>query len=307
MFKLVIKFLWFKVLNFLRGQPRVPLDYNSTIDVDIGLLKCNIPKGRYFPTTFIPDSSMWGLDRHFKDLANKSIYFEHGIYFGDVILPTQRLAYVTTIVTQSPWRFRFLERTLTKKILLVHNYMYAVKTDESTAQERNKFALFFPAHSTQSTATTFSVSKAISEVRRLSEGIPIKIAIFHRDFTPELEQVILEQGASAVCFGSRYSPFFLENLKKTLLCASQVYTSDIGSHVGYSLAVGKVPVLISADDQAYAADEARWKAESTYYTDASSAEFQKRGVEAALQAHQENGGFSPAEERYLSDIFGLQE
>ncbi|MGB2401357.1 MAG: hypothetical protein ACPH7H_06125 [Porticoccaceae bacterium] len=288
-----------------------PVKEDSIEYQGIGSLRGARHDCNYFPTTLIPDSSMWGL-KEIRDEYNFSsrAYFEHGIYFGDVILPAQSSRFVNNIVTQSPFRYEFLKKNLDKKINLINNYMYSVNIDgyglsNDLNQSKPPFCIYFPPHSTNSIRQKFSIEDSLKRVKDLSGDLKIYVSVFHLDYTPYLVDSINRCGAHPICFGSRYSPFFLKNIKRCLTNSKMVITSEIGTHVGYSLACGKSPIVLLDYTDVTVINKTRWAKELSSYSNYDSAQIQKNQVWEVLEKF--NGKLPSSGQNYdfLKKIFGL--
>ena len=274
----------------------------------IGKLKFSHPKHEFFPRTFIPDSSMWGLDEIKKE-NNFSLrtYFEHGIYFGDIILPMQKSNLVDHIVTQSPYRHDLLLNRINKKISVIGNYMYSVKIEKDIDKSfmTNKYCIYFPPHSTKSIRQAFSINESIEFIRNIVGDMKIYISVFYEDYTSENINAIKSLGLQPICFGTRYSPYFLKNIKKSFINAAYIFSCDIGTHIGYALACKKAPIILPTTEKFKVIDDKRYILEKNSYEDFNTALNQKNDIREIL-INSADEKKEPFENEKLKYVFGLK-
>ena len=257
---------------------------------------------------------MWGLNRVFPAATKNNVLFEHGVFLGDVLLEAHFSNRIDTIVTMSPFRVPIIQSKTGKRAICVGAYTnYVQDEDEFTRASLVSFpgtpkVLLFSGHSVRGIRFVSDFQRSITRIRSIYRDARIYVSLFHTDFCQsQLRRSIEDNGAIPICFGDRYDPDFLVRLKTAISTVDSVVTDNIGTHVGYSLSLGKVPFYMSTGSKQVVEDRARADQIRNLYVDYSSRDRQIEftvGCLPKLGTTDSSGCFDEDVNRKLNKIFG---
>lgn len=294
LYQSVLKFLLFNLRALLRNlfsRNVVCKVTDSSCSKDFGSRTINI------------DNSMWGIDELFTEAKNSEIHFEHGVFFGDFIQDIQRRKHIKKIYTMSPFRKKIIEERIGKECVVVGNFINIADRYDFEKKINRDSVLFFPAHTTltlRSNENFKKIKSYISEKHPLSK---IYISLFYLDYLNEkVRKEVLDNGMIPFSFGSRYDPMFLRRFKGFVSQFKSVYTNDIGTHVGYCLALGKKIRYVGIENKMLIASSNRFNKELSGYKNFGLVEKQKNEVKHILNSDKDIIPLS--DEAILNEYFG---
>lgn len=176
---------------------------------------------------------------------------EHGIYFGRVVLEDECVyPSISTIYTYSPYRQEVLKEYFgegfNKRIVPVGPYItYAdhhlsKKKRQRIKKQWGRVLLVFPSHSSSEGETSFDYDTWLSQIdKRASNYDTVIVSLFWLDVYNGNHKKYQEKGYLLACCGNRFDPRFLSRQKDMISLADMTMSNDIGTHVGYCIAMGK--------------------------------------------------------------------
>ena len=176
---------------------------------------------------------------------------EHGVYFGRNVLEDECVyPEISTIYTYSPYRLEVLQEhfgeNFDKKIVLVGPYLIHANhmlSDSKRTELKKKYGrtlLVFPSHSSPEGETSFDYGAWLSEIdKRAKNYDKIIISLFWLDVYNGNYKRYKDKGYILACCGNRFDPNFLSRQKDMISLADMTMSNDIGTHIGYCIAMGK--------------------------------------------------------------------
>lgn len=191
-------------------------------------------------------------------------YIEHGVYLGGTIAKSQ-LKYFPfeTIYTFGRYRKKYLERyikkhSLKKKIIEVGPYIlfspnyYDEEKISRLKLNYGKTLLLFPSHSIEGVSSKFDQNLLIDEILKIKTKYcfqTIVVCMYWKDILEEKYIAYQERGFKIMCAGHRSDVNFLSRLKTIISLSDMTVSNQIGTHIGYCIALGKPHYLISQNIQ----------------------------------------------------------
>jgi hypothetical protein len=100
--------------------------------------------------------------------------------------------------------------------------------------------LVFPAHSTHHNLTHYNIDRYCLRIRELGRDFDsIRICLYWKDILRGFHKVYQGFGFECVTAGHIYDPMFLPRLKSIIDISDLTLSNQIGTHVGYSVYMGK--------------------------------------------------------------------
>jgi hypothetical protein len=190
------------------------------------------------------------LKNYFKKRFDRNCMIEHGVYFGRVVLADEcTIKNVKTIYTYSQYRIdcinEYFKGKLNKKVIAVGPYiMYAnnFKNKESLQKikrQYGKILLVFPSHQSPECNLKFDDNALLSEIDTVARWYDsVFISLFWLDIKKGFDKLYKQKGYTVVCSGSRSDPCFLSREKDLIQLADMSMSNDVGTHIGYCIALG---------------------------------------------------------------------
>lgn len=178
---------------------------------------------------------------------------EHGVYFGDQVLgygnPIHEEWQIGSIITYGNYRGELLRKAYPNNhIYTIGPYINYAPTNKAfllelqTKLDNSKRTItLFPAHSVETARRVFDHGSLIEktlEYARKAECENKMVCLRLIDCESALARRYQEAGFEVVSCGLS-SPGFLPRQRAILECSDVTLSNDLGTHVGYSLALGK--------------------------------------------------------------------
>lgn len=185
-----------------------------------------------------------------KDYRPKCM-IEHGLYFGRNVLEDECVyPEIDTIYTYSPYRkevlYEYFGKNFTKRIEPIGPYLIHAKHHMSeSARKRLKkkwgrTLLIFPSHSSPEGDTSFDYNAWLSEIElRAKDYNTVVVCLYWLDIYNGNYLHYKEKGYKLACCGGRFDQQFLSRQKDLISLADMTISNDLGTHVGYCIAMGK--------------------------------------------------------------------
>lgn len=179
-------------------------------------------------------------------------FSEHGIVFSDSLqsIPQLNLSKIRDIYTCSDIR----KSIITKYVELqkANNKVYAVGpfilgaqdfwTEAQITQlkkQYGKILLCYPAHSIVNVKNEFDLDEFIKSIEKIKNYFQSVFVCLHLlDINGPLERKCIDRGYKVVSNGHPDDPLFLSRQKSVMMLSDMVMSNCIGTHIGYSIAVG---------------------------------------------------------------------
>lgn len=208
----------------------------------------------YVPTELVIDNNLYGIAFALKKYAgldvNKSLdaYIEHGIFFGNLVRPEQKIWNVSQNITFSRVReMHLLNSNIGKKILPIGPFIHYADSllNEVEIDDLKKclgrVLLVFPSHSIIGVNSSFSYDSFIAEIEKIRKHFDtVLISLYWVDvLKPEVVQMYEAKGYKIVTSGHRYDLYFLSRQKTLIQLADMTMSNSVGTHVGYCVYLNK--------------------------------------------------------------------
>lgn len=174
---------------------------------------------------------------------------EHGVYFGEYVGNDYNMPNVNTIYTYGEYRknaiLKSLKGSTDKQVVLIGPYiLYAdnFKSEEALKKIKNKLGrvlLVFPSHPDPSEPVNFDMGIFLQEIESMSKDFDtVLVSLFWLDIRLGKDKIYKDRGYQIVCSGTRSDRWFLSRQKDLFELADFSMSNDVGTHVGYSIAMG---------------------------------------------------------------------
>lgn len=190
------------------------------------------------------------LKKHF-DISYSSV--EHGFVFGSYV--QQHLLNslsIKSLFTFSDYREYFInEKNPSIIVQKIGPYIayaptfYSINSLLVSKKKLGKVLLVFPVHSLLDTDTKYDKKKFLNIIKEKSLLYDtVLVCGYWADILKGNLLNYKECGYKIVCAGHSFDPYFLSRLKYIINLSDTVITNSIGTHIGYSMFLGKHTVLI---------------------------------------------------------------
>lgn len=188
-------------------------------------------------------SSMFG------SFGDKPLYetpaVEHGLIFHNSIFTDLRYTCRPVAVTFGQYRKRVIRQFTDKAIFQVGPYIryaapyYTLEEYKTLKNELGKVLLLFPAHGTNEAIIQHEHAQYLAKVDALAEDYDtVLVNAFWWNINDPIIDAFERMGYRVVSAGFRDDVRFLSRLRTLIDLADLVAGDEIGTHVGYSLALG---------------------------------------------------------------------
>ena len=120
--------------------------------------------------------------------------------------------------------------------------MYSPKELKTIKARLGKTLLVFHSHSTPHIRAQFEVNEFIQEIDRIKNTKnfqSVLVCMYWKDILNGLDEKFLKAGYKICTAGHMFDKNFLRRLKSIILLADVAIGNDIGTHLGYCIAVGR--------------------------------------------------------------------
>ncbi len=176
---------------------------------------------------------------------------EHGVYYHQGGFDVEYRAPLPAIMCPSPQRYDALREVTNKALFAIGpliNYSPSHLTGEARSDEERRLQknlLVFPAHSTHWIHTKFDIQTLCRTLENLGKEFDtIRICLGWKDVLRGAATEYLQHGFECVTAGHMFDPEFLPRLRGLIETATVTCSNQIGTHIGYCIALGKPHFLI---------------------------------------------------------------
>lgn len=191
----------------------------------------------------------YSLRKYIDNIKVKNYYLEHGLFFGEFIHKDTLYINTDYFLVQSPYRKEVLERKFkSKKITEIGSYIsyaedyYSEEKIKLLKKKFGKTLVVFPSHSTSEITSEYDKENLIKEIlsMKLKYGFKtVIICLFYKDIQRNENMEYKKNNFLVVTAGHRFDNNFLSRLKSIIKISDMTMSNNIGSHIGYCLALGK--------------------------------------------------------------------
>ncbi|MCF0039100.1 hypothetical protein [Dyadobacter fanqingshengii] len=181
------------------------------------------------------------------------IYLEHGIIIGNLVrADSVNLARKT--LTFSKYRSQFILEKTGKTPSLIGPYIHyaqGILNQEALSKTKTSLGrvlLVFPTHSIGAVAAEYDKNQFCLEIEKRKAGYDtVLVCMYWKDAQNGDHDYYQKMGYKLTTAGHRDDLYFLDRLKSIILLADMVISNSTGTHIGYSLFLGKPNYLFKQD------------------------------------------------------------
>jgi hypothetical protein len=206
--------------------------------------------------------------------ANSSLglYIQHGVrydlsYWLHDFRIDHRIGFVP-----SQWRVEVLRSQIEQRLVPIGPYIHYARSlwpAEDLQRERSRagrILLVFPSHSTHWIDSDYDVEAVGRQLRMECEGYDtILICVYWKDILRGVHRRYEALGFRCVTAGHIYDPLFLRRLRTLIELSDATAGTEVGTHLGYSIYLGKPHRLMRREVTRTSRDERMLK-QSTAWT-----------------------------------------
>lgn len=194
--------------------------------------------------------NLWAIKNATGENFHPHCMIEHGLYFGEYVIRSEcSLPCIDTIYTYSEYRKNAILKefggNLDKEIIPVGPYILYVdnfKSKKALKRLKMKFGkvlLVFPSHSFWGQTTEYDMEAFLNEIGDVARNYDtVLVSVYWLDIKLGRHKMYLNKGYRVVCSGTRSDRWFLRRQKDLFELSDFSMSNDIGTHIGYSIALG---------------------------------------------------------------------
>ncbi|MGO1057750.1 hypothetical protein ACTL32_01335 [Planococcus sp. FY231025] len=173
---------------------------------------------------------------------------EHGVNFSESAVEKMEIFSHPNLVFQGAYKKHMIHSVNPlKPVFCIGPYIhyaadyYTEEQIESIRRKNGKTLLVFPTHSYEASSMDYDLSAFVDNVM---DGIAksyntVLVSGYWLNLNSRVYELFESRGAKIVSAGARFDPNFLKRLRTMIRLADAVASNDIGTHIGYSLSLGK--------------------------------------------------------------------
>jgi predicted O-methyltransferase YrrM len=180
---------------------------------------------------------------------------EHGFFGTRIGWDADLNSPLPAIFFRGPKRYAALSKYTNKALVPIGPYIaYAphYMDQQTIAAEKKrlgKMLLAFPAHSTHWIDTDFDFKKYCQELANIGKDFDsICICLYWKDILRGQADIFLSYGFECFTAGHIFDPLFLPRLKSIIEICTVTTSNLVGTHLGYSIFMGKPCWLVTTGD-----------------------------------------------------------
>ena len=194
--------------------------------------------------------NLWAVKNAMKEGFHPNCMIEHGVYFGEYVIENEcTIPSIDTIYTYSEYRkkaiLKWFDGKFDKKIVTVGPYiLYAdnFKTKKQLRKIKAKLGrvlLVFPSHPFPGQKLEYNIGSFQKEIEDVAKDFDtVLVSLGYEDVRKGNDKIYLNKGYKVVCSGGRMDRWFLCRLHDLLELSDMSMSNDVGTHIGYSVAMG---------------------------------------------------------------------
>lgn len=240
-------------------------------------------------------NGFYGTGKVLKDYSGFSgkIYacIEHGVYFGDYINERECVkSGFPAVITFGPKRIEHLKSKSSKLLYAIGPYIFyahdllSPEKIQQIKREFGKTLLVFPTHSIDRVSVDMNSVSLIQKINKFKEEHQFKtvlVCIYYKDVETGRNKEYEDAGFRVVSAGRREDDQFLNRLHTFFSIADYSISNNVGTHIGYSIVLGKPHMILTEEVHYKANSSAETRHVTTLYND--SAVLEKQHVLEAFE------------------------
>lgn len=264
------------ILNVIRGFVILEIYKLYMSNVDYFKYK----KLSTFPHIILPSpyffNISYGLYRAVKVCYNGKVsmfkdYIEHGLFYSEsaaLLLIILKSKPIRRVFTFSNRRKRQIENVLIKNgyynidvvavgpmINRIPNF-YSEQKLADIKRKLGRTLLVYPMHSWNTVSNEFSHDSFIDEIFRIKKDFDtVLVCLYYMDIRKGKHKYYEEKGFTVVCNGDRCDPHFMSRQRDLIELADMTMSNGIGTHIGYSIVLGRPHYYFKQEMQVLIAKE----------------------------------------------------
>lgn len=214
---------------------------------------------------------------HYAGLGNYNpIYLpkvEHGVNFTETSMARRDLRICPNLVFQGEYKKKMIHSLspLTPVFSVgpyIHyaSHYYSKSLIEKIKKQYGKTLLVFPPHSYEKSSMDYDMKNFVDYVMKKygNSYKTILVSSYWLNLNSPIYKMFTAKGAKVVSAGARFDPNFIRRLKTIISISDKVVCNDIGTHIGYSVYMGKPVEIIKTKIEKKDATVFSSKETSTY-------------------------------------------
>lgn len=212
--------------------------------------KLSTPFDIFCYKTYMPNK-FYGIDVAVRNKINKklpsNLIIEHGVYFSNILNPGELKFFANPVIyTMGKQREVFLKKNGFANVFSIGPYInyvenFKAKNDLKKLKcEMGRVLLVFPSHSIEGVDSVFDEQQFLKEINIRSSCFErTLICMYWKDILDNRHLIYKSSGYTIVTAGYRNDPYFLSRLKDLIELSDMTMSNALGTHIGYSVALGK--------------------------------------------------------------------
>ena len=193
-------------------------------------------------------------------------YLEHGVSFSENPISVTHFGYFNRPFIKKIYTFGNVrkvliesylkEKNLKRKVISIGPYIKGAKFFKAENElikikaEYGKILLVFPSHSTHTVDSIYSHDEFIAEIKRIATNFDaVFMCLYWKDVQIGKANLYETEGFKVVTAGYGNDPAFLSRLKDLIEISTQTMSNNIGTHIGYSVCMGKPHYLYAQESE----------------------------------------------------------
>ena len=239
----------FNVKFKIMRKARMPVQAVNILAEDIPLVSNEI----HSPNNFYGHASALKKYAGYSPAYKIKASIEHGIYLSNKSWSGDIKAKLPAIFVFSKNEQKVLniKKNTNKAIFglgpLIHyaEDILSAKKLDSEKKRLGQNLLVFPAHSTHHIDSHYDIHHFCKTIKKMGKDFDsIRICLYWKDILRGNDKIFKEYGFECVTAGHIYDPNFLPRLKSIINTSTITASNQVGTHLGYSIFMGKSHYLI---------------------------------------------------------------
>lgn len=205
-------------------------------------------------------NNYYGIESALREYARRSdrimAPIEHGVYFGSFVNRHEaNPERYPCVITFSDVRRGHIQTLTDMPVLPIGPYIqyspaFLKPTEwQNVKKATGRLLIVFPSHSIEATSVSYDVNALIRASELLAEKEAVDavwFCLYFHDINKGMGEQYQKRGHVVVCAGHRSDPMFLPRLRSMLELADVTASNSVGTHIGYSEALGTPHMMIGA-------------------------------------------------------------
>lgn len=193
------------------------------------------------------------------------LFIEHGLYFGNHTDEIEISGILPGLITFGQMRKEIINNSSNNIVpICIGPYInyaplfFSKKEEEQILKQYGKILLFFPQHTIEGIGVKVSddiLIKKINDLRIKYKCDTVFISVYYRELNDAIIEKYRKNGFVIICSGHRNDPQFLSRQKSFINLSYITASNNVGTHIGYCIAMNKKHILIDDDSKLFSENE----------------------------------------------------